>query len=136
MKNNSLKYWLAWNKIPDIGPKRFYKLLEYFGAVDAAWDAKSGEISRLLNLSSKISSRLFEEKNNIIPEQELDLTRKHKINVLTIEDALYPENLKTIHYPPPRFYILKELLLKQTKTLSPSWAQEKPPTTEKWLLKN
>ena len=101
MKENSLKYWLAWNKIPDIGPKRFYKLFEYFGSVDAAWEAKSGEISRVLNLSSKISSRLFEEKNNIIPERELDLIRKHKVNVLTIEDALYPENLKTIHYHPP-----------------------------------
>ncbi|GAI97458.1 unnamed protein product, partial [marine sediment metagenome] len=41
MKNNLLKYWLAWNKISDIGPKRFYKLLEYFGSVDTAWQAKS-----------------------------------------------------------------------------------------------
>jgi len=104
LKKNSLKYWLAWNKIPDIGPKRFYKLLEYFGSVENAWEAKSGEISRVLNLSSKISSRLFEEKNNIIPERELDLIFKHKANVITIEDALYPENLKTIHYPPPVLY--------------------------------
>ena len=104
MKENSLKYWLAWNKITDIGPKRFYKLLEYFGSIDAAWEVKSGEISRVLNLSSKISSRLFEEKNNINPEWELDLICKHKINVLTLEDALYPENLKTIHYPPPVLY--------------------------------
>lgn len=104
MKKNSLKYWLAWNKIPDIGPKRFYKLLEYFGSVENAWQAKSGEISKILNLSSKISSRLFEEKNNIIPERELDSVYKYKVNVLTIEDALYPKNLKTIHYPPPVLY--------------------------------
>ncbi len=104
MKENSLKYWLSWNKIPDIGPKRFYKLLEYFGSTDAAWQAKSGEISKVLNLSPKIASRLFEEKNNIIPEQELDLIHKNKINVLIIEDILYPENLKTIHYPPPVLY--------------------------------
>jgi DNA processing protein len=104
LKNNSLKYWLAWNKIPDIGPKRFYKLLEYFVSVDTAWQAKSGEISRVLNLSPKISSRISEEKNNIIPERELDLIHKYKVNVLTVEDALYPENLKTIHYPPPVLY--------------------------------
>lgn len=104
LKKNSLKYWLAWNKIPDIGPKRFYRLLEYFGSVEAAWQVKSGEISRVLNLSSKISSRLFEDKNNINPEQELDLIYKYKVNALTIEDALYPENLKTIHYPPPVLY--------------------------------
>ncbi len=104
MKKNSLKYWLSWNKIPDIGPKRFYRLIEYFGSVDVAWQAKSGEITRVLSLSSKISSRIFEEKNNINPERELDLIYKHKVNVLTIEDDLYPENLKTIHYPPPVLY--------------------------------
>ena len=104
VKENLLKYWLAWNEIPDIGPKRFYKLLEYFGSADTAWQAKSGEISRVLNLSPKISSRIFEEKNNINPEQELDFIHKHKVNVLTIEDILYPENLKTIHYPPPVLY--------------------------------
>lgn len=104
MKENSLQYWLAWNKISDIGPKRFSKLIEYFGSPDVAWQAKSGEISKILNLSSKISSRLFEEKNNIIPERELDLIHKFKVNVLTIEDAQYPKNLKTIHYPPPVLY--------------------------------
>jgi len=104
LKKNSLKYWLAWNKISDIGPKRFYKLLEYFGSADIAWQAKSGEIFRILNLNPKISSRISEEKNNINPEQELDLIYKHKVNVLTLEDALYPENLKTIHYPPPVLY--------------------------------
>jgi DNA processing protein len=104
VKENLLKYWLAWNEIPDIGPKRFYKLLEYFGSADTAWQAKSGEISRVLNLSPKISSRISEEKNNINPEQELDFIHKYKVNVLTMEDALYPENLKTIHYPPPVLY--------------------------------
>ncbi|PKP55145.1 DNA-protecting protein DprA, partial [Candidatus Atribacteria bacterium HGW-Atribacteria-1] len=104
MKENSLKYWLAWNKIPDIGPKRFYKLLEYFGSADAAWQVKSEEISEVLNLNPKISSKIFEEKNNTNPEWELDLIYKHKINVLTIEDALYPENLKTIYCPPPVLY--------------------------------
>ena len=110
MKENSLKYWLAWNKIPDIGPKRFYKLLEYFGSTDAAWKAKSGEISKILNLSPKISSRLFEQKNNIIPEREFDLIHKNKVNVLTIEDVLYPENLRTIHYPPPVLYFKGTIL--------------------------
>ena len=64
MKENLLKYWLAWNKISDLGPKRFYKLLEFFGSADAAWQAKSGEISKILNLSPKTSSRISEEKNN------------------------------------------------------------------------
>jgi len=118
LKENSLKYWLAWNKISDIGPKRFYKLLEFFGSTDAAWKAKSGEISKILNLSPKISSRLFEEKNNIIPEREVDLIHKNKVNVLTIEDALYPENLKTIHYPPPVLYFRGTILESDKNSIS------------------
>jgi len=104
LKENSLKYWLAWNKISDLGPKRFYKLLEYFGSADAAWQAKSGEISKVLNLSPKISSRISEEKNNTNPQHELDLIHKHQASVITIEDVLYPENLKAIHCPPPVLY--------------------------------
>jgi len=118
LKENSLKYWLAWNKISDIGPKRFYKLLEFFGSTDAAWKAKSGEISKILNLSPKISSRLFEEKNNIIPEREVEVIHKNKVNVLTIEDALYPENLKTIHYPPPVLYFKGTILESDKNSIS------------------
>ncbi len=104
MKEDLLKYWLAWNKISDMGPKRFYKLLECFGSADAAWQAKSGEISKILNLSPKISSRISEEKNNTNPQRELDLIHQYQASVLIIEDVLYPENLKAIHYPPPVLY--------------------------------
>ena len=118
MKENLLKYWLAWNKISDIGPKRFYQLLDYFGSTDTAWKANSGKISKILNISPKISSRLFEEKNNINPERELDLIYKHKVNVLTVEDALYPENLKTIHYPPPVLYFKGTILESDKNSIS------------------
>ena len=118
MKENSLKYWLAWNKISDIGPKRFYKLLEYFGSTDIAWQAKSGEINKILNLSPKISSRLFDEKNNIIPEREIEVINKNKVNVLTIEDDLYPKNLKTIHYPPPVLYFKGTILESDKNSIS------------------
>jgi len=114
VKEQELKYWLAWNRISDIGPKRFHKLMEYFGSAENAWSVKSEEISRVLNLSNKISSRISEEKNNITPEQELDLLAKYKANVLTIKDDLYPENLKTIHDPPPVLYF-KGNIIKQDK---------------------
>lgn len=110
MKENLLKYWLAWNKLSDIGPKRFYQLVEYYGSAEAAWQAKPAELCKILNLNPKISFRLFEEKNLIVPEQEVDLIYHHKVNALTIEDGLYPENLKTIHYPPPVLYFKGTIL--------------------------
>jgi DNA processing protein len=118
VKEKELKYWLAWNRISDIGPKRFHKLIEYFGSAENAWSVKSEEISRVLNLSNKISSRISEEKNNITPEQELDLLTKYKANVLTIKDDLYPENLKTINDPPPVLYFKGNIIEKDKNSIS------------------
>jgi len=114
VKEQELKYWLAWNKISEIGPKRFHRLIEYFGSAENAWFVKSEEISKVLSLSNKISSRISEEKNNINPEKELDLLDQHKVRVLTINDESYPENLKTIHDPPPVLYF-KGNIIKQDK---------------------
>ncbi|MCK4241874.1 MAG: DNA-protecting protein DprA, partial [Candidatus Atribacteria bacterium] len=118
MKEQELKYWLSWNKISDIGPKRFHKLIKYFGSAKNAWHAKSGEILKMLSLSNKISSRISEERNNINPEQELDLLDKHKVKVLTIEDDFYPQNLKEIHDPPPVLYFKGSIIEKDKNSIS------------------
>lgn len=118
MKEQELKYWLAWNKISDIGPKRFHKLIKYFGSAENAWHTKSGEILKVLSLSNKISSRISEERNNINPEQELDLLDKHKVKVLTIEDDFYPQNLKEIHDPPPVLYFKGNIIEKDKNSIS------------------
>ncbi len=118
MKEQELKYWLAWNKISDIGPKRFHKLIKYFGSAENAWHAKSGEILKVLSLSNKISSRISEEKNNINPNKELDLLDQHKVRVLTINDGLYPQNLKEIHDPPPVLYFKGSIIEKDKNSIS------------------
>lgn len=118
MKEQELKYWLAWNKISDIGPKRFHKLIKYFGSAENAWHTKSGEILKMLSLNNKISSRISEERNNINLEQELDLLDKHKVKVLTIEDDFYPQNLKEIHDPPPVLYFKGNIIEKDKNSIS------------------
>jgi len=118
VNEQQLKYWLAWNKISDIGPKRFYKLIKYFGTAENAWKAKSEEISEVLNLSHKISSRICEEKNNIDLNRELDLLDRYKTKILTIEDDLYPENLREIYDPPPLIYFKGNIIKDDKKSIS------------------
>ncbi len=105
MDEAQLKYWLAWNKITAIGPKRFYKLIKHFSSLEDAWKAAPEEISVVLNLPHKISARIFEEKKNIDLNEELDLLERNRAKVLTIEDNLYPEKLKEIYDPPPVLYL-------------------------------
>ena len=110
MKEQKLKYWLAWNSISDIGPKRFYILLKKYGTAENAWLENTGTISKLLNLNTNISQRFAEQKKNIIPERQLDLIEKNQVKVVTKEDSLYPANLKEIHLPPPVLYYKGTLL--------------------------
>jgi len=104
MEEKQLKYWLAWNKISDLGAKRFYKLIEYFGDAEEAWKAKRDEVIKLLNLSSTIAERIFQERDNMELNEELELLDRYKTKVLTIKDTHYPERLKEISFPPPLLY--------------------------------
>jgi DNA processing protein len=118
IKEQELKYWLAWNKISDVGPKRFGKLVKHFASAENAWNVKSKEISEILKLSDKIFLRICEEKNNINPDQELELLDKYKVKVLTIKDDSYPKNLKTIHDPPPVLYFKGTIIEKDKNSIS------------------
>jgi len=40
MKSNT-KYWVGFNLVKGIGPVRLEKLLQYFGNIQAAWEARS-----------------------------------------------------------------------------------------------
>jgi len=69
-------------------------------------------------LSNKIFLRISEEKNNINPDQELELLDKYKVKVLTIKDDSYPKNLKTIYDPPPLFYFKGTIVEKDKNSIS------------------
>ena len=118
MKEQELKYWLAWNAIPEIGPKRFYKLLKEFGSAENAWTENTKNILKLLRLNTNISQRVLEKKKIIIPERQYDLLGKEQVKVITIQDNLYPGNLKTIHLPPPILYYKGTLLEEDKNSIS------------------
>lgn len=104
MEEQQLKYWLAWNRISELGAKRFFKLMEYFGTAEEAWRAKKEEIVKLLNLSPAIAERIFQERDTLEINKELELLERYKTKVLTVKDDSYPERLKEISFPPPLLY--------------------------------
>ena len=110
MKKQELQYWVAWNYLSEIGPKRFYTLLEEHGSAENAWAESSAAVTRLLKLNYRISQRFSEKKKRIIPEKALDILNNHQVQVVTIKDTQYPVNLKEIHLPPPLLYYRGTLL--------------------------
>jgi len=104
--NRELKYWLAWNRVKEIGPIRFGYLMKYFSSLEEAWN-KSSEIkniAELLHISQDTWLRIKSEKQKIKPEDELIYLDKMKVKVITIKEKDYPELLKNIYDPPPIIY--------------------------------
>ncbi|MCL6588550.1 MAG: DNA-processing protein DprA [Firmicutes bacterium] len=102
MESDELKYWLWWNRVPGIGPARFYKLLEEFGSMKNAWLASWLELKPLLG--DKLIQSLQETKENWDPELELKRIYQNGFRIYCFLDQDYPSALKKISNPPPVLY--------------------------------
>lgn len=106
MEEQELKYWLAWNKVREIGPIRFSNLIKFYPSLEEIWLGryKVNDFIRNLHISEKTYQRIEQEKLKIDPEIEIKLLGKAKAKVITIQDKDYPLLLKNIYDPPPIIY--------------------------------
>ncbi len=107
MEKGELLYWLWWNRVPGIGPNRFYKLLKRFASMKEAWFASETDLQKI------IGTKLFKQKQKIAilwdPEKELQLIEEKGYTLYCYTDADYPPNLKHIYDPPPLLYCWGEI---------------------------
>lgn len=103
MEAGELKYWLWWNRVPGVGPARFYKLLENFGTMEAAWKAPLFDLKPILG--EKVLRSWQEIKGSWDPELEMAKLERYQYRVLCHSDPGYPAALKKISDPPPVLYV-------------------------------
>ncbi|MCK5898580.1 MAG: DNA-processing protein DprA [Methylococcales bacterium] len=97
-----MKYWLALLRVSGVGCKTFLKILDQCSP--EAVFTESPAALKTLGLSAKIISGL---KNPDWAKVEKDLAwlAVENNNVLTLEDAFYPQQLKQIPDPPPLLFM-------------------------------
>jgi DNA processing protein len=101
--NEDIKYWLAINKVPKIGPVKFKKLYTRFKSMKEAWGAQPRDWEKA-GLDKNAIDNFSLEKNNINPQQLLEEVAKENIEVVTILDKDYPAMLKELYSPPALLY--------------------------------
>lgn len=106
MKNDALKYWLALSFIPGIGRVLYKKLVEHFGSPEKIFSLSAEELKRIDGIGEKLARSILDYNWKEEVAKEISLIQQGNVQVITLSDEEYPENLKKI-YDPPTFIYLK-----------------------------
>ena len=94
------RYWVAFTRIPSIGPARTRTLERAFGTMEAAWRATAGEL-RDAGLDRSVVAQVQERRPRIDPDAEMAALQRQGIGALPWTSPAYPDLLKAIGDPPP-----------------------------------
>ena len=104
MVTDNLEYWIGFSKVAGIGPARLRMLLDYYGSIQAAWQANPGEL-RAVGLDRRSVENLVKVRNSLDVEAELEKLDRLDVSVLTWDSPDYPPPLKNIPDPPAILYV-------------------------------
>jgi DNA processing protein len=97
--------YLAINLIPNIGPVRLRKLVDYFGTPEDALRAKASQIAAINGFDQKLADSIADWENQIDLLGELRKITDHQLTLLTQEDELYPDLLRQAPGAPFLLYV-------------------------------
>ena len=103
------RYWIAFSSIESIDSAFILRLYNYFGDIEAAYNANEREFQNIDGLSVKKAQNFVEARKNLDIEKVFNEVEKRSIGFLTFEDENYPQMLKEIYNPPAVLYYKGDL---------------------------
>jgi DNA processing protein len=103
------KFWVAFNAIQGIGSARLQKLATFFPDLSTAWYASRNDLLAG-GLPERVCDIFISSRKHIDPDKILDDILAKGIEILTIDDDIYPRRLKEINNPPPVIYLKGEYI--------------------------
>jgi len=101
---SELRYWIGFNRVPNIGPMRLRRLLDHFGSIEAAWHAGPAAL-RATQLPRQAIESLLYHRPRIDLDTELERLDHSGVKALTWDSDDYPSLLREIDAPPPVLYV-------------------------------
>jgi DNA processing protein len=97
-------------QVEGIGSLTYRRLIERFGSSTAVLNASLDDFNELDFLKRHTVLQILAARKNIDPLMITDLCRRESIDIVSIRDPRYPDQLKTITDPPPLLYVKGTLL--------------------------
>ncbi|HEY5640323.1 MAG TPA: DNA-processing protein DprA [Dehalococcoidia bacterium] len=105
---SEVPFWVAFNRIPGLGSKRYQALLSRFGTLSEAWRATRSELKEA-GLTDSVVRSIAEGREAIDPEAEMERLEQAGVRPLTGDDPAYPALLKEIDDAPPLIHVRGEI---------------------------
>lgn len=86
---DEIKYWVALNRVPQLGTVRFRRLEDYFGGLDKAWEASPSEL-RAAGIEERPAREIVAARSRISPDAEIERLSQAGVEAVTWHDPNYP----------------------------------------------
>ena len=112
------KYWVWLSRLPRIGTKTIEKLLKRYKSLEEIYKLDIDELMTNENIGIKLAKTIISEeyRNNL--DKYIDYMEKEKIQIVTIDDEEYPDNLKIIDDYPMYLYTKGNIELLNKKSIA------------------
>ncbi|MEK7716145.1 MAG: DNA-processing protein DprA [Pseudomonadota bacterium] len=105
---DTLVPWLALRRLPGVGTRTQFDLLEHFGSIEAIFSASRGQLEKALVGKNEAIDALLAGPDEKILKSELEWLSEPGHHLLTWSDPDYPALLREIPDPPLVLYIAGE----------------------------
>lgn len=105
-----MKYWVWLSSLVKIPPRKRFELLEHFKDPEHIWYAQVNELLDLVFLEKHYIGHLSDIQARKDVERHMDRIIASDMEMITIKDSNYPENLKNIYDPPLVLYTKGSLI--------------------------
>lgn len=105
MKNlEQKKYWIWLSLIPNLGSIKKQKLLKKYKNPEKIYNLNYEELIKIDGIGEKLASNILDKKIKKEVPKHIEYMRKNEIDIISISDKEYPENLKEIYDYPISLY--------------------------------
>ncbi len=98
------RQWLALALTPGLGPTRGRRLVEFFGSIDAVFQASLTELEAT-GVRAASAQPLGTGRSLELAQDELARAAAAQVKIIALDDSAYPSQLKQIYDPPLILYV-------------------------------
>lgn len=99
------RYWIWFSLIKGLGNKRKQKLLKIYKNPQKIYYLKKEELMNICGIGEQIVDKILDRSIKNVVNKYIEYMENNNIDIITIMDENYPQNLKQIYDPPIILYV-------------------------------